>query len=130
MATQKLNLTRDQLATFLKNQEQIKQFIDEKVNALIAHEDLPDDQLPECSADERWAKPDTFRVMKPGNKKASKVEKSLAEAQAWQMGQKNPAEFEIINRPGEWTRCEFYCPVRNFCHQFKKYAETRSKDDE
>jgi hypothetical protein len=26
MATQKLNLTRDQLATFLKNQEQIKQF--------------------------------------------------------------------------------------------------------
>jgi hypothetical protein len=26
MATQKLNLTRDQLATFLKNQEQIRQF--------------------------------------------------------------------------------------------------------
>jgi hypothetical protein len=26
MATQKLNLTRDQLATFLKNHEQIKQF--------------------------------------------------------------------------------------------------------
>jgi hypothetical protein len=26
MATQKLNLTRDQLATFLKSQEQIKQF--------------------------------------------------------------------------------------------------------
>jgi len=26
MATQKINLTRDQLATFLKNQEQIKQF--------------------------------------------------------------------------------------------------------
>jgi len=33
MATQKINLTRDQLATFLKNQEQIKQF--EKLFAIV-----------------------------------------------------------------------------------------------
>ena len=80
------------------------------------------DVLPECSDEERWAKPDTWAVMKPGRKSALRVLPSNDEAETW--GQNNAGgKFTIEHRPGENTRCEGYCPVSMFCDQFKKLKE-------
>jgi len=31
--------------------------------------------------------------------------------------------FFIETRPGERTRCKYYCPVSSFCQQYKLYTE-------
>ena len=78
--------------------------------------------LPECTPEERWAKPDTWAVMKAGRKSALRVLSSNAEAETW--GQNNAGgKFTIEFRQGENTRCERYCPVSKFCDQFKQLKE-------
>jgi hypothetical protein len=66
-----------------------------------------------CTAEERWAKPDTFAVMKKGNKKASKVCDSREEAEAYIGAKKIDASIDC--RPGGSIRCEDYCPVAKWC---------------
>lgn len=76
----------------------------------------------ECSDEERWAKPDTYAVMKAGRKSALRVLPSVAEADTW--GQNNAGgKFTVEHRPGENTRCERYCPVSAFCDQFKQLKQ-------
>ena len=78
--------------------------------------------LPECSDADRWTKPDTWAVMKAGRKSALRVLPSNAEAETW--GQNNAGgKFTIEHRPGENVRCERYCPVSQFCDQFKQLKE-------
>jgi hypothetical protein len=72
--------------------------------------------LPECTPEERWAKPDTWAARKPANKRASKVFGSAAEAHAWA---KSSPSYIIERRPGVSIRCESYCSVSSVCTQFK-----------
>ena len=89
-------------------------FIRERMNLHIDAEK----NLPECTEDERWAKPTKFAIMKVGNKKAVKVyeQQALAEAHMRTLD----AKHSIQIRPGENTRCNDYCPVSDFCEQYKK----------
>jgi hypothetical protein len=66
-----------------------------------------------CTPDEQWAKPDTFALMKPGAKRASKVCYSMAEAEA----EKKPGQF-IQTRKGERTFCSSFCGYSHLCPQF------------
>lgn len=75
-------------------------------------------ELPLCSAEEQWAKPTTYAVMKEGRKSAVKVCKSEEEAKAFIGADK----LTIQIRPGEKTRCESYCGVRDFCAQYHREA--------
>lgn len=71
-------------------------------------------QYAECSIEERWARPTTYAVMKPGAKRAGRgmVSKTYAEAE----GKMKPG-YEIVTRPGSNIRCERFCPVRRWCAQ-------------
>lgn len=100
---------------------EIKNFIVDKIVNLVRAEQMTDDQLPECSPEERWQKSDSWAVMKTGNVKATKVEPTFEAAETYRLTQKKPSEFSTVKREGEWTRCEYYCPVNSFCSQFKKY---------
>lgn len=71
----------------------------------------------DCTLDEQWAKPTQYAVMKKGNKRASKLHSSLADAQAHAADLGN-ASVEM--RLGEKTRCEKYCLVRDVCPQYAK----------
>jgi hypothetical protein len=84
-------------------------------------EKLADDDLPECTPEERWAKDPTWAVIKKGNKRAKRVFKTEHEADGliMELGAAYVREF----RPGAQTvRCESYCAVKDFCNQYKRIA--------
>lgn len=95
-------------------------WIEKRVRVHQAAELLPDNMLPECTAEERWEQPSKYAVKKEGRKSAVKggVLDSAEDAQklAYLLG---PGHY-IENRPGEATRCAYYCRVKDFCHQAKK----------
>ena len=99
--------------------ERADKFLRDRV---AAHKSARNGSIGECSDEERWAKPDTYAVMKPGRKSALRVLPSHAEAATW--GNLNAlGQFTIEHRPGENTRCERYCPVSLFCDQFKQLKQ-------
>lgn len=82
----------------------------------------------ECTAEEKWEKPTTYAVMKKGRRSALRVLDELAQAKTWCIDNKHGtfsatekgaiklnAGIEIVERPGECTRCLSYCPVRPVC---------------
>lgn len=82
---------------------------------------------PECTEEERWARPAKWAIMKKGNKKATKLCDSERDAQGWLdqiLGGKN--SYSIDYRPGESIRCQSYCPVSHLCEQAKKLHPTLS----
>ncbi len=76
--------------------------------------------LPECSAVERWAKPEKWAVMAPGRKRAVLLCDTLKEAKE---RADTGAGHYVQHRPGVNTRCEDFCAVAQFCEQFKKLKE-------
>lgn len=78
-------------------------------------------ELPECSAEDRWERSSKYALMKPGRKSALRLFDTLAAAEMALTDA--PAGCYIDKRPGEAIRCENYCPVSNFCEQFKKTKE-------
>lgn len=79
-------------------------------------------ELPECTDEERWAKPTQWAVRKRANKRATAVFDTLKEAEQRRGGNVN---MVLEERPSEWTRCEHYCSVgiNGFCDQFNKIKE-------
>lgn len=73
-------------------------------------------RLPECRDSERWARPATFAVMKPGRKTALRVFDTKDEALSY-MGQEKQSGLELVERKGEDVRCEHYCLARPWCTQ-------------
>jgi hypothetical protein len=98
-----------------KQAEYIWGRIDTHRNAMF----LDDDLLPDCADEERWAKPDTWAVMKSRAKRAIRVLSSEQDA----IDYINANELEgvgVINRPGNKTvKCDNYCPVNTFCNQYR-----------
>lgn len=89
-----------------------------------------------CTAEEMWEKPTVFKVMKKGKKKAhiashyvdDKRVPLLSTAEALAAAAKKGVvvdgkNFFIQKTPGERTRCEMYCSVRDYC---KQYAEANA----
>ncbi len=78
-----------------------------------------------CTPEERWARPDSWAVQKPGTKKAYRVfeEPALAKAMADSM-----VGYEVVHRPGENVRCAGYCSVVDFCEQAKELGVVRRED--
>ena len=69
-----------------------------------------------CTDSEMWAKPDTFALMKPGAKRASKVCASYAEAEDL----KSSGQF-IQTRKGERTFCSMFCGLGHVCPIYQKH---------
>lgn len=76
------------------------------------------DPLPQCSDDERWARPAKWAVKKPGQKRALRVFDREADAIDFQS---EDADTEIEARPGKDTRCEGnFCQVAEWCDRMRK----------
>lgn len=98
----------------LWEQERAKSYIRERV---ILHQQARV-SLPECTADERWAKPTKYALMKVGGLRAVKLYDSETDARAH--ASVDPRNLRVEVRPGESTRCEAYCSAARFCTQFQK----------
>ncbi len=91
---------------------------------VVLHQKAIDGVYPECTALERWARPDSWAVMKPGAKRAYRVfeEQALAHPMAASM-----PGYVVEYRPGENVRCARYCPVMQFCEQAKELGVTKGE---
>ncbi len=94
--------------------EAVQKFLEERVAAWKAAKE----ELPECSDEDRWARPPKWAVMKKGKKRAVRLFDS--EILAGQRCNKEGAGAFVEFRKGENIRCESYCSVAPFCEQFKK----------
>lgn len=115
--------------------EEQKTFLEERVRLHQAARK----SLPDCTPEERWSKPDTWAVMKEGRKSALRVLGSYRDAAEWCLfndliedwrdviaGPEPPYEqlkpkkgIRIEHRPGEDTRCNHYCAVRDICQALR-----------
>lgn len=119
----------------LYNDDEVVAFLQKRMDLHMTYDKVPDDELPFCTLDERWATVDRFAVKRTGGDKAmSGGSKFLTRADADQFvdmailkaSQKKgktaefltKADFEVEFRKGESKRCERYCPVKNFCNQY------------
>lgn len=93
-------------------------FVHQLARSIYEREQPQQDGLPDCSAEERWAKPDVYAVMKTGRKSAVKLCDWEAEAQAY-VNEWGADKHYIQHRPGESLRCTFYCGAAAVCEQFK-----------
>lgn len=72
----------------------------------------------ECTADERWAKPTRYALMRPGQKKAVKLFDTVEDARLFAVGKPGLA---LETRPGDATvRCRDWCDAAAFCPQYER----------
>ena len=92
-----------------------EKFILGRFDEIIAAEQLADDDLPLCSEEERWHKPDKWAAKKPQNKKATKLFDNEADATAFATA----SGLVVEHRPGEDSKCAKYCNAAPFCSHAK-----------
>ena len=83
-----------------------------------------DGDLPDCTPAEMWEKPTTWAIKKKGGVRAFKVYET--EEHAKEAIENMDKVYEIEVRKGERTRCENYCPVSQYCQQYRNYLESKN----
>lgn len=97
-----------------------KDFIMNKFEDIAICEQMNDEDLPACSAKERWHKDDTFAIMKEGRKSAVRVLNSQEEAELYIINNVLDSKHSIVKREGEDTKCEKYCNVNKWCPYYQR----------
>ena len=93
--------------------DQMKSWVEDRVKLHQSCENLSDDELPPCTAEERWARPTKYAVVKTGRKSALRLLDTQEEAEQWIEKNQKGASIEI--RHGSNVRCEEYCNVSEYC---------------
>jgi len=109
-------------------------FMEQRVNTMIANETVKDDDLPLCSYEDMWSKPDQVAVKSTRLKKAVRVLSSMTAAKNFVNNYLKGANckdsvktlsYEV--RPANRIRCESWCPVNKYCNQYHDYLSAKSK---
>lgn len=102
--------------------DQVEEFMIARIYEHTSTEDVPDNQLPFCTDEERWQKADQWAVMKNKNKRAVKLHNTNDEASVHAALLHEACEgkhnYWIEHRKGESLRCNEYCPAKEFCNQY------------
>ena len=120
MAQQSVVIVEDDRCKNLDKQETImctEEYIEDRVEAHLLADSLSDVELPMCTSEEKWSKPDTWAVIKAGAKRAYRVLTNKDEAYALISQLKTGYEVEF--RPGEDTRCLRFCDCRVICKEIQ-----------
>lgn len=87
-------------------------YLNDRVEAHTLANSMTDEELPMCTAEERWAKPDMWAVIKEGGKRAFRVLNNNEAA----IKLADSKENHIVQyRPGENVRCATYCDCSKIC---------------
>ena len=117
------------------------EFMIERANLHNEMGKLDDDQIPECTPEERWYRGESVAVMKIGVQKAKKVFKvgngttlesanaAAAEYMYSLMTTDAKGKYVVEHRPGTNQRCLEYCEVRQFCHFGKTLVEAEETEE-
>jgi hypothetical protein len=102
----------------LIDSKEVMKYIESQVRL---HQDADKGTYIPCSKEERWAKDDSYAIMKEGNDRAYRVCASKEAAQLVMSGLGvREKEYSIELRKGESVRCKNYCVVKDFCVQYSK----------
>jgi hypothetical protein len=102
----------------LWSEQQQEDYIEYRIDRHQVAEKLDDDELPDCTDEERWAKPDLWAVKKKGGKRALRLFDNETAAIGFVIGND---QLTVEHRPGsKTTRCDHYCLVKSFCNQYAK----------
>jgi len=109
----------------LWSMEERERFVQERIAlhsafdfAMEAGEDLPD-----CTPEQTWERPTVYAVRKVGNVRAKSLHESEEEAKA--AAEKLGKGYEVETRPGERVRCANFCPVSQYCQQWRDYQQSK-----
>ncbi len=133
-------------------------FLQERIGVHMAVLHEYDDELPECTDEEMWAKEDSYAVKREGGKVASGVFSAKValeklrtidpsadmedarneafreadarrdELQAKLKGKEIERGYFVEHRPGERTKCISYCDAASFCSQYKEYRSVAFRE--
>jgi hypothetical protein len=95
----------------------IRERIHAHSEALFAAE--TNQEIPPCTPAECWEKEPVYAVKKDGNVRAKSLHASREEAD--NAVEKLGKGYTVELRPGERVRCANYCPVSQWCDQYKEY---------
>ncbi len=87
-------------------------WIEGRVQAHQAAQSALEKNLPECTPDERWEKPEKFALMKHGRQRAVRLYDQREQAM---LAAEGNSMLYIEHRPGEQIRCASYCAARPWC---------------
>lgn len=106
--------------------ERIETFIRGKIAEYKSNLEKTDDDIPPCSAKERWEKPTKYAVKKEGRKTAVRVMDSADEAEKYvaDIGKWHYVE----TRPGESVRCQDYCSCCDYCNFYRNNVATAEEE--
>ena len=100
--------------------EQTEAYIKGRVEAFRAAAGKPDNELPECTTEETWERPNVYAIVKDGGKRAIPGGLcSTMEIAKQNMGPKMHIEVRVGGRP----RCAEYCIVSHLCNQYAAYLK-------
>lgn len=102
---------------YKKDFDYIENYIKEKLEEIDKYRNMPDDAIPACSKENRWATDDKYAVMKNGRKSALRVLNSMEEAEKWM---KENGGTYIEKRNAESKKCMEYCQCNRFCNFWKE----------
>ena len=101
----------------LKSSAETEAYIRNKLAQIKQFSASPEDQIPECSAEDLWRKPTVWKYYKkPEAKRATKVHTNAAEAHAFA----NLNGGFVREFPGSVTACK-YCDAFTVCTQKDRY---------
>jgi hypothetical protein len=102
--------------------QQTERYIQARIEAL--------ETAAPCTDDERWKKPLVYAVMKNGGVRAVKKFDFEGEAAKFVAAQKEPSDYHIDKRGGNYTYCEHYCDVREFCPMYQEENDICGEETE
>lgn len=109
---------------------QTKEFIEHRLKLHLSAEDTADDDLPECTIEERWEREPSYAIMKNRNaKRATRVVKdgTFSDALEVARGCKGlGVESYIEVRHSTRKRCEKYCSINGYCSHYQDYAAMKA----
>lgn len=98
----------------------VEKYLEVKFNEIERMEKLPDDEIPECTPEERWATPTKYAVMKKGRKTAIKLHDNIADANKMVEDLGHDQHYVEIRKGSDKKCCE-YCNCCEFCNYWKEH---------
>jgi hypothetical protein len=107
--------------------EEIEAYMKEKIAEYKQCQEMKDDDIPPCSAKERWEKPTKYAIRKEGRKTAVRVLDNPDEAD--KMVANLGREHFVETRPGESVRCADYCSCCEYCNFYRNNVATADESE-
>lgn len=107
---------------------EIEKYIKDRLHDLKLAERLTDDELPNCTPEERWNSGTRYAVMRGKMKKALRVFPTRLEAEAYI---KRTPEYNcwVEERLGDDRRCEDYCFACVYCPYYKALSRAEGGNE-